>query len=134
MSVFGPWGRVRVALAVLVVTVGALATVVAYDNRQPINLSGCGESTKVFVRPVSHGDRVFAVDLPAGVYLAKMIAVGDVDLGRASGRYERRFTVTVRSWLNDREHILALRRVHRVRGIHIHTRWNGPGFSSHRIR
>ena len=100
-----------VLFALLLVSVGALVTVVAHDSRQPINLSECGEHTKVFVRPVSYGDRVFAVDLPAGVYLAKMIAVGDVDLGRVAGRYERLFKVTVRSWLTDRENLLALRKV-----------------------
>ena len=116
----------------------ALVTAFAHDNQPTAGpptpraesgsvsdqlYSECGEDTRVFARPVRFGDRVFVVDLPAGVYLAKMIAVGDINLGTI-GTYsptERRPVVTVRSWFNDRERVLVGREV--LGGEF--TRWSG---------
>ena len=114
-----PQGQVWIALAALVVAVGTLTTVVALEGHSittgPTEVSAesssvsdqlfseCGEDTKVFARPASYGDRVFVVDLPAGVHLAKLIAVGDIELGYAStySKIEKRPVVTVRSWFKD---------------------------------
>jgi len=96
--------RVAVVATALLITIVTISAADASPFDEPS--SECGESTVVFAMEADADSRSAYLELPAGVYIARLIAaVTNVDLGSV-GRTKKTPYVSVASWFRHGEYKL----------------------------
>lgn len=96
------------AIALLI----AIATVSA-DTESPLDepISECGEPLVVFAMEVDSDNNSAYVELPAGVYDARLIARGSVDLASVDRFRKNTPTASMVSWIGERSAKLTDREI-----------------------